>query len=1119
MVVCPRCGEESPDRARFCLACAAPLTEQARPEERKVVSVLFVDLVGFTAGADAADPEDVRATLRPYHARVRDEIERFGGSVEKFVGDAVMAVFGAPVSHEDDAERAVRAGLRVLEITGDLGLHARAAVNSGEALVALGARPELGEALVAGDVVNTASRLQAAAATDTLVVGESTFHTTSQQIEYEPLEPVAVKGKASPVPLWRALGARSHLGVDVELGGATLFVGRDSEMALLKEMYARVRRGEDTHLVTVVGEPGVGKTRLLRELGSWLDAQTDLVYWRQGRCLPYGEGITFSALGEVVKAQAGMLETDDPATAAAKLAASVRAVVGDPSEQEWVRVRLAPLVGMTGEASAGSTEEAFTAWRLYLEGIAAQRPLVLVVEDLHWADRALLEFLEHLLDWSLGVPLLVLCTARPELFESHPAWGGGRRNATTVSLTALEREDSARLLHALLGESVLPADTQSLLLERCGGNPLYAEQFARMLGDRATDIAVPETVQAIIAARLDALGSGRKALLQDAAVIGKVFWSEAVAALSGTGPHEVLAGLVDLAHKDLVRPTRRPSFEGMREFSFSHLLVRDVAYGQIPRAERARKHQLAAEWIQSTVGERVADHAELLAYHYSEAMELARAAGASSADVEPMRAAVVRMLLLASDRLKNLDTRAALDTADRALALASDEERPRVLVRAAWAYSMVGRDNEALELCREAIPALRASGETGPLGEVLTQEALIVMMAGDSVSGEALLGEAIAVLESEPPGEGLAAALARRCGFLMMSERSEDCLAQCRAAQPVIEQFGDIVANDLFHQCRGISRVALGDLGGLAELREALDGALERGHHGVVAAYINLGYWTWWADGPARGAQLFRESVKFAADHGIPPVWAEAELAWALFELGAWDDVLELTGRIVDVARAQGVGVLEAMARPTRGRILLARGRIDAARDDAEATLALGRGTDTPQALVPALTLAAAVAVVSGDTAGAAAILSELEERTRGRIRSRAIELAEAARLGAAAGDTSSIERILRDPYPPLPRPEAQRSSARAVLTEAEGDLRSALDLYRFAAERWSAFGHVYEHAQALLGAGRCGQMLGEDISGELALAGDLFSSLGAAPHVASVRRLTGEGVADATGS
>src|SRR4051794_29908288 len=545
MRVCPSCGESNPDRARFCLACGTALDAVPEHEERKVVSVLFVDLVGFTAQSGAADPEDVRSTLRPYHARVKAEIERFGGTVEKFIGDAVMAVFGAPVAREDDAERAVRAGLRVFEATDELELEVRAAVNTGEAVVSLTARADHGEALVAGDVVNTASRLQTAAPPGALVVGDLTYRTTHERIAYEELEPVSVKGKPEPVPLWRVLGARNRLGVDAELDTKTPFVGRDHELALLQETYARVERENDVQLVTLVGEPGVGKTRLVRELGRWLDEQPQLVYWRQGRCLPYGDGISFWAVGEIVKAHAGVLETDSPDEAAERLATSVAGVIAGAAEQEWVTARLAPLLGVSGDAPPAAREESFTAWRQFLEGIAAERPLVLLFEDVHWADAALLELVEHLADWALGVPLLVLCTTRPELYERHPAWGGGKRNSTTLSLSPLSGDETARLLGALLEQAVLPAETQALLLDRCGGNPLYAEQFVRMLADRglleqrgrtvdvesAREVPVPETVQALIAARLDTLGPERKALLQDAAVVGKVFWDGSVASI------------------------------------------------------------------------------------------------------------------------------------------------------------------------------------------------------------------------------------------------------------------------------------------------------------------------------------------------------------------------------------------------------------------------------------------------------------------------------------------------------------------------------------------------------------------------------------------------------------
>ncbi len=479
MSACPSCGKELPGEFPFCPFCAAPLTA-ARPvaavrEERKVVTVLFCDLVGFTAASEAADPEDVRARIRPYHARLRLEIERYGGTVEKFIGDAVMAVFGAPIAHEDDAERAVRAGLRILEAIAELNeadpalsLQVRIGIGTGEAVVALGARPEEGEGIVTGDVVNTASRLQGAAPVNGVACSEGTYRQTERVFDYEELEPVAVKGKQERVALFRPLRPRARFGSDVTRKHTTALVGRELEKTLLVGTFERSAQQRSCQLVTIIGEPGVGKSRLCAELFQHIDQHPELVTWRQGRCLPYGEGIAFWALGEIVKAECGILESDSPEEAAAKLE---RALPEDEQDRAWLTARLAPLVGAPAEPA--SQEESFTAWRRFLEGLASQGSTVLVFEDLHWADDALLSFLEHLADWSQGVPLLVLCAARPELQEQHPTWAAGLRNATTINLAPLTDEETARLIASLLERAVLPAETQRALLERAGGNPLF----------------------------------------------------------------------------------------------------------------------------------------------------------------------------------------------------------------------------------------------------------------------------------------------------------------------------------------------------------------------------------------------------------------------------------------------------------------------------------------------------------------------------------------------------------------------------------------------------------------------------------------------------------------------
>jgi class 3 adenylate cyclase len=436
VAICSSCGKENPQGAKFCNECAAPLAELAPPatlEERKIVSVLFCDLVGFTAASEQQDPEDVRARIRPYHARLRQEIERYDGTVEKFVGDAVMAAFGAPVAHEDDAERAVRAGLRILEAIAALNeadpgleLRVRIGINTGEAVVALGARPERGEGIVTGDVVNTAARIESAAPVNAVAVSEQTYRATSRVFEYEPLPPVAVKGKAEPLPLWRAKAARARFGRDVGFQYDTPFVGRELEKPLLIGAFERAAQQRSVQLVTVVGEPGVGKSRLVAELFAYIDSKPGLTRWRQGRCLPYGEGITFWALGEIVKLEAGMLESDSADVAAAKLEA---AVSPEEPERQWLLQRLAPLVGVEA-ASAAEREELFMAWRRFFESLATVSPSVIVFEDLHWADEALLAFLEYLAEWSQGVPLLVLCAARPELYERRPGWGAGQKTPT-----------------------------------------------------------------------------------------------------------------------------------------------------------------------------------------------------------------------------------------------------------------------------------------------------------------------------------------------------------------------------------------------------------------------------------------------------------------------------------------------------------------------------------------------------------------------------------------------------------------------------------------------------------------------------------------------------------------
>ncbi len=1134
MPTCASCAQENPAESRFCNSCGAPLQPASAElrEERKVVSVLFVDLVGFTGRSDRADPEDVRALLRPYHARLKREIERYEGTVEKFVGDAVMAVFGAPVAHEDDAERAVRAGLRILtaidELNDDegLGLTVRGAVNTGEAVVALDARPEVGEGIVAGDVVNTASRLQAAAPVGGLLVGEITYQTTRHVIDYEELEPVVVKGKADPLQVWRARAPLAGHGVDADRPALSPFVGREHELVLLKETYARMLRERSPQLVTVVGEPGVGKTRFVSEFRASVDTRSEPAWWRQGRCLPYGEGISFWALGEVVKTHAGILESDGSAQAIEKLQRALEPIVSEPSELDWLKARLAPLVGAEAtDAPSVERAELFTAWRRFLEALATSRPVVLVVEDLHWADAALLDFLEHLLDWST-VPILVVCTARPELYDQRSAWGGGMHNSTTIALSPLTDQETARLLGALLSSAVLPTGTQAALLERAGGNPLYAEEFVRMLADRGilarrgrvleldqeADIPVPATVQALVAARLDTLAAEQKVLLQDAAVLGEVFWTSALAFMEGTDQDFVTTGLHELARKNFVRLLRASAVQGDAEYSFWHLLIRDVAYGQIPRAARVRKHTAAAGWIEGVAGDRVADHAELLAHHYGQALELARAVGS---DTHQLEEETKRSLVLAGERALRLNVGKAESYYRRALELLPPDapERAKVVAKLAEAAALAGGYPEAEAAYAEAITGLKANGENLAAGEALVKLSIIVRDRGEAVRARALLGEAVELLEQAPPGPELVLAYTHLARYYHFTWPPEECFGWAEKAIAMAAELGIEDGAMRARVFRGFTRFEIGDPRGLHDLKEALRTGIELGvGEDNAGAYVGLGDIVWWTQGPTAGLDVYRAGMEFTERRGMTyyTMYLKGESVWPLFDLGEWDSLLEAAGEVFEWDRTSYQALL---ALPYVAHVHLFRGQVAEAASLREEFLRRARQSTDPQVLIPALAISALIDAAHGQFPAAISFIEQIEQATRDRPVWRAQHLADALRVCAAAGETRLGETLLEGMNVSAARQLHAVHSARAVFAEAQGKLEQALHLHREAADRWASYGFVLEEGQALLGAGRC--LLGlerrDEAASRLETARTVFSSLRAEPLLAETERVLGQ--------
>ena len=626
MVVCASCGQENPAIARFCLACGLPLDTDGDPrEERRLVSVIFVDLVGFTSRAERLDPEDVQALLRPYHDAVRNEIESFGGIVEKFIGDAVVGMFGAPIAHGDDAERAVRSALAVRDTLARmdeedprLDLKVRIAVNTGEALVVVNARPALGEHMVSGDVVNTAARLQTAAPVGGVLAGESTYRATRDAIVYAPFEPVRAKGKEHPVPAWVAVHAQRLPGARTIAGP---LVGRAHELEILRGIWERVAAERAPQLVTVVGPAGVGKTRLGVEFSAKVRERGGRTV--RGRVLPYRESTAYSALTFQLKQLCHIFETDSVEAASTKLRQTVSSLLPE-AEAGRVTEHLSVLLGLDPSSSVADRESLFLSIRTFIEAVAHDQPTMLVFEDLHWADEALLDIVELLAARLQDLPILLLVLARPELLDARPGWGGGLLAHTSLPLPPLDSTDATDLAAHRLEDAGVSLERAADLAGVAGGNPLFIEQLAAALAESGDPAAsLPTTIRGIIAARLDALPPAERSVLLDAAVAGRVFWRGAVERMA-PDPEALSEALAQLERRELITRQKSSAFEGHEQYVFNHVLVRDVAYELLPRAVRRERHRDAALFFEQASGE-FGEAETALARHWREAGERDRA--------------------------------------------------------------------------------------------------------------------------------------------------------------------------------------------------------------------------------------------------------------------------------------------------------------------------------------------------------------------------------------------------------------------------------------------------------------------------------------------------------------
>ncbi len=1018
--------------------------------ERKVITVLFCDLVGFTAQAESLDPEDVEAVLRPYHERVRGELERHGGTVEKFAGDAVLALFGAPRAHEDDPERAVRAALAIRDwAREEESLQVRIGITTGEALVTLGARPEAGEAMASGDVVNTAARLQTAAPENGILVDQATYRATEQQVVFEAAPAVEAKGKALPVAVYKAVGARSRFGVDVDEAPRTSLVGRERELELLTGALARARESRAPQLITIVGVPGIGKSRLVLELLRAVDADPELITWRQGRCLPYGDGVAYWAVGEMVKAQADILDTDSTDRAVSKLGRAVRDLVEE--DPDWVLSHMKSLIGLSDEQQLEESRvEAFAAWRRFFESLAEVRPLVLVFEDLHWADDGLLDFVDHLVEWASDVPILVVATARPELLDRRPAWGGGKLNAATLGLSPLSDSDAAQLVAQLIGSAVLPAETQTALLARAGGNPLYAEQYARLFveGGSAKDLALPETVQGIIAARLDSLPADEKTALQHAAVVGKVFWPAALAALGSNGSLPEL--LHSLERREFIRRERRSTVAGEMEYAFRHALVRDVAYGQIPRRRRGENHRRTAEWIEE-VSERSDDFAELLAHHYSSALELITAAGGDPGDIADRARLALRRAAQRAAALGAIPAAARFYAAALELWPRDDPDRPALQLALGRILRVLVRDEQALDLLVEARDGLLAQGARSAAAEAEVELGFLRWNEGQLALAQSHWDTVPGLLANAEPSRSSANAYAQMAMQAMVAGKWEEGIERARAALEIAgsHELEDIRAHALL--TLAVCRFGLGEEGWLPEMEESL-AISERLSWvpGVVRVCKNLGD-TFVRDGQLQAgfalqARGLETALRFGDAYHVR--WFRGERAYECYLLGRWDEADALASEVIAAAEAGTPHYIEATCRDARSLIRLARGDDDGALDDSR--LPFEAESRDPQVRLPALGARARVLVELGRRREVGLLLVE----ARGITDYDGPGLTDIALAAVDIGDRNAdwVSGI---------RPWAD--AARAVLS---GDLAAAADIC-------AAMGSLVDEADARLRAAR----------------------------------------------
>ncbi|MDQ3876021.1 MAG: AAA family ATPase, partial [Actinomycetota bacterium] len=1099
---CPQCGAANEPGDAFCGECGTALGEQpaaaapaprhddAPAAERRLVSVLFADLVGFTAASESRDPEETRELLSRYFDTCRRLIELYGGTVEKFIGDAVMAVWGAPVATEDDAERAVRAALELTAAVQALGeevgareLRVRAGVLTGEAAVTIGAE---GEGMVAGDLVNTASRIQACAPPGAVYVGEGTRRATDEAVVYEHAGSHELAGKAGLVPLWQALrvvsGARGALKAE---GLEAPFVGRERELRLLKELFHATAEDRKAHLVSVTGIGGIGKSRLAWEFFKYIDGLPQTTYWHRGRCLSYGEGVTYWALADMVRMRCRIAEDEEPGSALVKLQATLAEHLLDDEERRYVEPRLAHLLGLE-ERHAAEREELFGAWRLFFERLADAEPTALVFEDMQWADESLLDFVEYLLEWSRDHPLYVVTLARPELLERRPTWGARRRTFSAIYLEPLSEEAMHDLLRGLVPG--LPRELAARILERAEGVPLYAVETVRMLLDRGLlvqegavyrpagpieTLEVPETLHALIAARLDGLSAEERRLLQDGAVIGKTFTCEALSALARLDRLEVEPVLAGLVQKEVLTIQADPRSPEHGQYGFLQDLVRRVAYETLAKRERKARHLAVAAYLEQAFPSEQ-EVVEVLAAHFLAAYD----AVPEDADAGEIKTRARTLLTRAGERAGSLAASAeAQRYFEQAASLAHEPlEQARLHERAGEMAFRAGSTEQARGHFEQALVRFRSAGEGHQAARVTARLGDVEWRLGRLDEALEQMERAFAELEGEEPNADVAA-LAAELGRLH-SFRGELELASERieAALEVAESLWlpDVLAQAL------ISKGMVGTFRGryeesLALTQRALALALENElPAAALRAYNNVGYALNCRDRCDEAAVQLEQGLALArrvGDRG----WEEVllgELSSSLVMSGRWEEALACHEQL---PREDDVGA-ETVALVALPELLVARGELDTFR---QLLTVLSRREGSPDIQIGIAYRAAQAVLLRGEgddleaLAAAEEALAAIDELGP---TSQPVKVAfpQALEAALALGERERAEDLLRriETLPPgrlAPSLRAHAARFRARLAAADGDARQAEARFAAAASTFREFGMPFWLAVTLV--------------------------------------------------